>query len=64
MQHLAMAGLLDQGLKIRPMVFPDRFIDHNSPAAQITEAGLSAKDMVAVALKALGMTSKLGVARA
>ena len=54
MQHLAMAGLLDQGLKIRPLVFPDRFIDHNTPAAQMIEAGLSAKDMVGTALRALG----------
>jgi 1-deoxy-D-xylulose-5-phosphate synthase len=38
------------------MVFPDRFIDHNSPAAQIIEAGLSAKDMVGTALRALGLS--------
>ena len=40
MQHLAWRGLLDGGLKIRPMVLPDRFIDHDSPAKQIAEAGL------------------------
>ncbi|MFP5380439.1 MAG: hypothetical protein ACLGHP_11980, partial [Vicinamibacteria bacterium] len=32
LQDLAMAGLLDHGLKIRPMILPDRFIDHASPA--------------------------------
>ncbi len=54
MQHLALRGLLDGPLKIRPMTFPDRFIDHNAPAAQMIEAGLGAKDIVATALAALG----------
>ena len=54
MQHLAQRGMLDGPLRIRPMTFPDKFIDHNSPAAQMIEAGLSAKDMVATALAALG----------
>ena len=54
MQHLALRGLLDGALRIRPMTLPDRFIDHNTPAAQMIEAGLSAKDIVATALQALG----------
>ena len=54
MQHLALRGLLDGNLRIRPMTLPDRFIDHNSPAAQIIEAGLGAKDIVTTALSALG----------
>ena len=54
MQHLALRGLLDGGLRIRPMTLPDRFIDHNTPAAQMIEAGLGAKDIVATALSALG----------
>ena len=57
MQHLALRGLLDGPLKIRPMTFPDRFIDHNTPAAQIIEAGLGAKSIVATALSALGQDS-------
>jgi 1-deoxy-D-xylulose-5-phosphate synthase len=28
MQFLALDGLLDKGLKFRPMTLPDRFIDH------------------------------------
>jgi 1-deoxy-D-xylulose-5-phosphate synthase len=52
MHHLAVSGLLDHGLKLRPMVFPDRFIDHNSPTAQYAEAGLTARDIVAMALSA------------
>ncbi len=34
MQHLAWAGLLDGGLRVRPMVLPDRFLDHDTPAKQ------------------------------
>ena len=55
MQHLAWKGLLDSGLKIRPMVMPDVFIDHDSQPKQLAEAGLSAKDIVAVALSAMGI---------
>jgi 1-deoxy-D-xylulose-5-phosphate synthase len=53
-QHLAMTGLLDGGLRFRPIVLPDRFIDHMSPAAQIVEAGLDAKSIVRTVLGALG----------
>ncbi len=55
LQHLAMAGLLDGGLKIRPMVLPDRFLDHDNPAKQYEEAGLAARHIVATALQALGI---------
>jgi 1-deoxy-D-xylulose-5-phosphate synthase len=55
MQHLAWKGLLDAGLKIRPMVMPDMFIDHDSQPKQLAEAGLSAKDIVSVALSAMGI---------
>ena len=60
MQHLAMRGLLDGGVKVRSMTLPDRFIDHNTPAAQIIEAGLGAKDIVATVMGALG---QVGVGR-
>ena len=56
MQHLAWAGLLDGGVKIRPMVLPDRFIDHDSPAKQIVTAGLDAASIVATVAGALGRT--------
>jgi 1-deoxy-D-xylulose-5-phosphate synthase len=55
MQHLAWKGLLDSGLKIRPMVMPDVFIDHDSQPKQLAEAGLSARDIVSVALAAMGV---------
>jgi 1-deoxy-D-xylulose-5-phosphate synthase len=57
MQHLAWKGLLDSGLKIRPMILPDRFIDHDSQAKQLAEAGLSTKDIVATALGAVGIAA-------
>ena len=53
MQHLAWKGLLDGRLKIRPMTLPDVFIDHDSPAKQMAEAGLTGKDIVRVVEEAL-----------
>jgi 1-deoxy-D-xylulose-5-phosphate synthase len=61
MQHLAWKGLLDTGLKIRPMTLPDRFIDHDSQPRQMAEAGLAVKDIVATALRAVGIVSPLTV---
>jgi len=54
LHHLAMSGLLDHGLKIRTMVLPDVFLDHDSPQAQYDQAGLNARHIVATALSALG----------
>ena len=54
LHHLAHAGLLDQGLKVRPMVLPDVFIDHDSPAKQYDQAGLNARQIKETALVALG----------
>ena len=53
-QHLAWNGLLDGGLKFRPMCLPDRYIDHDSPKKQYDEAGLNAPQIVAAALAAFG----------
>jgi len=64
LQYLATTGMLDGGLKIRPMVLPDRFIDHNKPEIQYAEAGLDAKHIVATALAALGRESAQATARA
>src|SRR5215212_4469640 len=54
LHHLAMTGLLDHGLKIRPMVLPDVFLEHDSPNGQYDTAGLNARHIVATALAALG----------
>jgi 1-deoxy-D-xylulose-5-phosphate synthase len=54
MNYLAWQGLLDGGLRFRPMALPDRFIEQASPAAQVIDAGLDAKAIVRAALGALG----------
>jgi 1-deoxy-D-xylulose-5-phosphate synthase len=64
LQFLASTGQLDGGLKIRPMVLPDHFIDHHKPEVQYAEAGLDAKAIIAMALSALGRDSALKPARA
>jgi 1-deoxy-D-xylulose-5-phosphate synthase len=55
MHHLAWKGLMDQGLKVRPMVMADKFIDHDSQAKQLIEAGLSVRDIVVAGLAAFGI---------
>jgi len=54
LHHLAQAGALDHGLKIRPMVLPDLFLDHDAPFAQYETAKLNAPSIVATAMAALG----------
>ncbi|KAF2318312.1 hypothetical protein GH714_004950 [Hevea brasiliensis] len=51
---LCLNGLLDGNLKLRPMVLPDRYIDHGSQADQIEEAGLSSKHIAATVLSLIG----------
>jgi 1-deoxy-D-xylulose-5-phosphate synthase len=54
LQTLAEHGALDRGVKVRSMVLPDLFIDHDSPAAMYARAGLDAKAIVAKVFEALG----------
>jgi 1-deoxy-D-xylulose-5-phosphate synthase len=54
LQFLATEGLLDGGLKVRPMVLPDRFIDHDKPEKMYDQAGLNAPQIVATVLATLG----------
>jgi 1-deoxy-D-xylulose-5-phosphate synthase len=51
---LAREGLLDRGLKVRTLHLPDRFIEHNKPAAMYVEAGLDASNIVSAVFAALG----------
>ncbi len=51
---LASNGLLDDGLKIRPMMLPDRFIAHGTPKGMYEDAGLDAAHILTTALDALG----------
>ena len=55
---LADHGALDRGLKIRTMVLPDIFIDHDSPAKMYEQAGLDAKGIVGKVFEALGKDMK------
>ena len=65
LHHLAAQGLLDAGLRVRTMTLPDRFIDQASPARMYEQAGLTAADIAATALRALGIeTPAFGAARA
>ncbi len=54
LQFLASAGMLDSGLKVRTMVLPDCFIDHDKPEAMYETAGLNASGIVRTAMAALG----------
>lgn len=54
LQYLATAGLLDKGLKVRPMVMPDKYIDHGKPAQMYEDAGLNASGIVETVFTALG----------
>ena len=62
LQHLSSQGLLDRGLKIRQMVLPDVFIDHDKPEKMYEKAGLDARGIVATVLAALGREETGGVA--
>jgi 1-deoxy-D-xylulose-5-phosphate synthase len=59
LQFLAKDGLLDNGLKIRPMTLPDRFIAHGTPGGMYADAGMTTMDIVKTALAALGSNSAM-----
>ena len=54
LHQLAEDGLLDRGLKVRAMVLPDVFQDHDSPAKMYAAAGLDAQGIVIKMFEALG----------
>jgi 1-deoxy-D-xylulose-5-phosphate synthase len=58
MQFMALDGLLENGLKFRPMTLPDIFIDQDKPESQYDIAALNAKHIVAMALNALGRSKE------
>jgi 1-deoxy-D-xylulose-5-phosphate synthase len=64
MTFLAQNGLLDSGLKFRPLTLPDHFVDHDRPETQYAAAGLTAPGIVATALAALGREAAVQPARA
>ncbi len=54
LQLLSDEGVLDAGLRVRTMVLPDTFIDQDKPAEMYVTAGLTASDIAAKAMAALG----------
>ncbi len=61
LDFLARTGLLDQGLKVRPLFLPDKFIDQNKPDAMYEIAGLTAANIAETALRALGLDASVEV---
>ncbi len=51
---LAREGLLEGGLKVRPLTMTDRYVDQDKPELMVADAGLDAAGIVSTALKALG----------
>ncbi|MCP8897165.1 1-deoxy-D-xylulose-5-phosphate synthase [Shinella daejeonensis] len=54
LQFLALEGLLDQGLKVRPMVLPDLWMEQAKPEAMYARAGLDRAGIVSTVFQALG----------
>jgi 1-deoxy-D-xylulose-5-phosphate synthase len=64
LHHLAESGALDKGLKVRAMVLPDLYQEHDKPERMYADAGLDAKGIVAKVMEALGRESELAAKRA
>ncbi len=62
LQLLAKEGVLDTGLKIRPLVLPDSYVDQAKPEKMYAEAGLDKSGIVGTVFAALGQQA--GVIRA
>ncbi|HEV2899904.1 MAG TPA: 1-deoxy-D-xylulose-5-phosphate synthase [Pseudaminobacter sp.] len=57
LQFLARDGLLDSGLKVRPLVLPDTFTDHAKPEKMYADAGLDSAGIVRTVFAALGRSA-------
>lgn len=57
LHQLAHEGLLDGGLKVRPLVLPDEFTDHAKPEKMYADAGLDAAGIVRTVFAALGRSA-------
>jgi len=60
LHFLALEGLLDGGLKVRPMTLPDIFIDHASSEEQYKIAQLDSASIIDVVVKTLGNSELSG----
>jgi len=63
LQLLAERGALDQGLKVRTMVLPDRYLDHDKPERMYAAAGLDCPGIVAKVFEALGSETQAAAGR-
>ena len=59
LHDLANDGLLDGRCQVRTMTLPDRYIDHAAPDAMYADAGLTAVDIAATAMQAMGVKSRV-----
>ncbi|MGH6782368.1 MAG: transketolase C-terminal domain-containing protein, partial [Sphingomonadaceae bacterium] len=64
LQFLAEDGLLDGGLKVRPMVMPDIWMEQAKPEAMYAAAGLDRAGIVSTVFKALGQKQDIGIGAA
>jgi 1-deoxy-D-xylulose-5-phosphate synthase len=64
MQLLSDKGALDRGLKMRSMVLPDSYLDHDKPDRMYATAGLDAAGIVARVFEILGRDAGAVKARA
>ena len=64
LHFLALEGLLDGGIKVRPMTLPDIFIDHASSDEQYKIAKLDSASIIDVVVKTLGNSELSGSASA
>ncbi|THK36850.1 1-deoxy-D-xylulose-5-phosphate synthase [Ensifer sp. MPMI2T] len=64
LQFLAMDGLLDGGLKVRPMVMPDIWMEQAKPEAMYAAAGLDRAGIVSTVFKALSQKHAVGLGAA
>ncbi|WEX07836.1 1-deoxy-D-xylulose-5-phosphate synthase [Chelativorans sp. AA-79] len=58
LHFLAHGGLLENGLKVRPLVMPDLFMDQAKPEKMYADAGLDAAGIVRTVFAALGQTEQ------
>ncbi|WP_245428703.1 1-deoxy-D-xylulose-5-phosphate synthase [Phyllobacterium phragmitis] len=64
LHFLANDGLLDRGLRVRPLTLPDVYLDHAKPEAMYRRAGLDSAGIVKTVFEALGQEKIASPSRA
>jgi len=62
LHFLAHEGLLENGLKVRPLVLPDEFTDHGKPEKMYAQAGLDRAGIVRTVFAVLGRSQSAATA--